>query len=130
MEACAAACSRATVIWDYRSLESFGGRPLAELADRYDLVVIDYPNIGEAVEAECQTFQNSAHVISIGIFFTLMISSLAATLPQTIERGTRGARRRSFFPRLIERPFRRGLHEAFAFDASDDPSAGVVLAGE
>ena len=28
-----------------------------------------------------QTFQNSAQVLSIGIFFTLMIVGLAATLP-------------------------------------------------
>src|SRR6201995_2343397 len=30
------------------------------------------------------TFQNSAQVFSIGIFFTLMISGLAAVLPQTL----------------------------------------------
>ena len=34
-----------------------------------------------------QTFQNSAQVLSIGIFFTLMIIGLAATLPATHERG-------------------------------------------
>ncbi len=53
MQACAAAYRRARVIWAYRSLESFGDQPLAELADRYDLVVIDHPHIGEAVEAGC-----------------------------------------------------------------------------
>ena len=31
-----------------------------------------------------QTFQNSAQVISIGIFFTLMIIGLASTLPGTL----------------------------------------------
>lgn len=31
-----------------------------------------------------QTFQNSAQVFSIGIFFTLMIAGLAATLPATM----------------------------------------------
>jgi MFS family permease len=111
-----------------------------------------------------QTFQNSAQVLSIGIFFTLMIIGLSAKLPSTLAAGltahgvpaatatqvahlppvsvlfaaflgynpiktllgpsvlahvspanrlTLGGR--SFFPRLIEGPFRTGLHEAFAF---------------
>jgi len=34
-----------------------------------------------------QTFQNSAQVLSIGIFFTLMIVGLAATLPEAIHSG-------------------------------------------
>ncbi len=34
-----------------------------------------------------QTFQNSAQVLSIGIFFTLLIVGLAATLPQTMSAG-------------------------------------------
>ncbi|MBV9817102.1 MAG: MFS transporter [Solirubrobacterales bacterium] len=34
-----------------------------------------------------QTFQNSAQVLSIGIFFTLMIAGLAATLPHTMFSG-------------------------------------------
>jgi MFS family permease len=34
-----------------------------------------------------QTFQNSAQVISIGIFFTLMIFGLAATLPDAMRTG-------------------------------------------
>jgi MFS family permease len=34
-----------------------------------------------------QTFQNSAQVISIGIFFTLMIAGLAATLPHAMSTG-------------------------------------------
>jgi MFS family permease len=34
-----------------------------------------------------QTFQNSAQVLSIGIFFTLMIVGLSATLPQTLSAG-------------------------------------------
>jgi MFS family permease len=111
-----------------------------------------------------QTFQNSAQVVSIGVFFTLMIAGLAATLPQAMTTGleahgvpavfaARAAHLppvsilfaaflgynpiqhllgstalahlshvqqtlltgRSFFPKLIEAPFRTGLHEAFAF---------------
>ncbi|MBV8989964.1 MAG: MFS transporter [Solirubrobacterales bacterium] len=34
-----------------------------------------------------QTFQNSAQVVSIGIFFTLMIAGLSATLPQAMSSG-------------------------------------------
>jgi MFS family permease len=34
-----------------------------------------------------QTFQNSAQVFSIGIFFTLMIAGLASTLPTTMATG-------------------------------------------
>jgi len=34
-----------------------------------------------------QTFQNSAQVISIGVFFTLMVAGLAATLPATLSSG-------------------------------------------
>jgi MFS family permease len=34
-----------------------------------------------------QTFQNSAQVISIGIFFTLMIAGLASTLPHAMTSG-------------------------------------------
>ncbi|HUO71126.1 MAG TPA: MFS transporter [Solirubrobacteraceae bacterium] len=34
-----------------------------------------------------QTFQNSAQVISIGIFFTLMVAGLSATLPMTMSSG-------------------------------------------
>jgi hypothetical protein len=34
-----------------------------------------------------QTFQNSAQVLSIGIFFTLMIIGLAATLPHALTTG-------------------------------------------
>jgi hypothetical protein len=34
-----------------------------------------------------QTFQNSAQVLSIGMFFTLMIAGLSATLPETLTSG-------------------------------------------
>jgi hypothetical protein len=111
-----------------------------------------------------QTFQNSAQVLSIGIFFTLMIIGLSSSLPQTLSAGLMAhgvpaatatqvahlppvsvlfaaflgynpvqtllgpdvlnhvshanavaLQGRSFFPNLIEDPFRTGLHEAFAF---------------
>ncbi len=39
------------------------------------------------------TFQNSAQVLSIGIFFTLMIVGLSSTLPGNLLHGTGGPRR-------------------------------------
>jgi len=38
------------VTWDRRSLWAFGEEPIDELASRYDLIVLDHPMIGEAVE--------------------------------------------------------------------------------
>ncbi len=120
------------------------------------------------------TFQNSAQVLSIGIFFTLMIVGLSATLPAALFHGLTAhgvppaaARRaadlppvstlfaaflgyspvehlvgapvlahlsaanrgllngRSFFPSLISKPFKSGLHAAFDFAVL----ACVVAAG-
>ncbi len=34
-----------------------------------------------------QTFQNSAQVVSIGVFFTLMVAGLSSTLPRTMSAG-------------------------------------------
>jgi hypothetical protein len=34
-----------------------------------------------------QTFQNSAQVLSVGVFFTLMVAGLSATLPQALSSG-------------------------------------------
>jgi hypothetical protein len=34
-----------------------------------------------------QTFQNSAQVISVGVFFTLMVAGLSATLPHALRTG-------------------------------------------
>ena len=39
-----------TIEWHTRSLWEFGSAPLEPLAERYDLLVIDHPFIGEAVE--------------------------------------------------------------------------------
>ena len=36
-----------------------------------------------------QTFQNSAQVVSIGVFFTLMIAGLSSNLPQALTSGLR-----------------------------------------
>ena len=33
--------------WDKRSLQAFADRPIDLMADEYDLMVIDYPHVGE-----------------------------------------------------------------------------------
>ena len=121
-----------------------------------------------------QTFQNSAQVISVGVFFTLMVLGLSSGLPSALATGLRAhgisavaARHaaavppisvlfsaflgsnpiqhlvsghalatlsahnhamltgRSFFPRLIAAPFRKGLHETFIFSIA----ACLIAAG-
>lgn len=41
---------RLPVIWSRHSLAGFEARPVRELAEEFDLLVIDHPSIGEAVE--------------------------------------------------------------------------------
>jgi multiple sugar transport system substrate-binding protein len=36
-----------TISWDKRSLQAFADRPIEEMTDEYDLIVIDYPHVGE-----------------------------------------------------------------------------------
>ena len=56
MQACAAAwLPHGTIEWDFRSLEAFGDQPLDEAARGYDLVLIDHPFCGRAVETGCLT---------------------------------------------------------------------------
>jgi multiple sugar transport system substrate-binding protein len=54
MEACTEEWRRqrgAEITWDARSLTAFGDQPLEEIADRYDLLVIDHPFCGRAAAA-------------------------------------------------------------------------------
>ncbi|MGO9955710.1 MAG: extracellular solute-binding protein [Solirubrobacteraceae bacterium] len=56
MRACADAWDRAghgRVEWHARTLEAFGDQPLEEVADRYDLLVIDHPLCGTASRSGC-----------------------------------------------------------------------------
>lgn len=46
-EAYAAAHPGVTIRWEKRSLQAFADRPIEEMADRYDLMVIDHPHVGE-----------------------------------------------------------------------------------
>jgi multiple sugar transport system substrate-binding protein len=49
----AAAEGRPVVAWSKQPLEGFESHPIAELASRFDLLVLDHPHIGEAVAADC-----------------------------------------------------------------------------
>lgn len=37
--------------WEKRSLQAFADRPIGEMAERYDLMVIDHPHVGEAARS-------------------------------------------------------------------------------
>jgi multiple sugar transport system substrate-binding protein len=41
------------LVWERQPLEGFESHPIADLAARYDLVVMDHPHVGEAVAAGC-----------------------------------------------------------------------------
>ena len=36
-----------SIHWDKRPLQAFADRPIEEMTDDYDLIVIDYPHVGE-----------------------------------------------------------------------------------
>jgi multiple sugar transport system substrate-binding protein len=43
----AAAHPGVTITWEKRSLQAFADRPISEMAETYDLMVIDHPHVGE-----------------------------------------------------------------------------------
>lgn len=57
MQACSEAWTREhpdiEIGWDRRSLAAFGDQPLEEVADAYDLVVVDHPFCGVAADTGC-----------------------------------------------------------------------------
>jgi MFS family permease len=59
-----------------------------------------------------QTFQNSAQVLSIGIFFTLLVIGLASTLPSTLSGGLQA----------------HGVSPAIAHHASQTPPISILFA--
>jgi multiple sugar transport system substrate-binding protein len=48
-------CANGTIAidWDKQPLEGFESHPIQDLCARYDLVVLDHPHVGEAVEKGC-----------------------------------------------------------------------------
>lgn len=51
----AAARANGPVRWETHSLEDFESAPVEELCERYDLIVLDHPHLGEAVSSACLT---------------------------------------------------------------------------
>ena len=39
--------NKVAIEWDKRPLQAFADRPIEEMTDDYDLIVIDYPHVGE-----------------------------------------------------------------------------------
>lgn len=39
-----------SIAWEKRSLQAFADRPIEEMADKYDLMVIDHPHVGEVAK--------------------------------------------------------------------------------
>ncbi len=61
-DALAAAAARANagrdrplILWEAQPLEGFESAPIADLAARYDVLVIDHPHLGEAAAEDCLT---------------------------------------------------------------------------
>jgi len=52
LEAFAQSCPQLQVRWDRQSLADFEARPIATLAQRYDLMIIDHPGLGAAIAAQ------------------------------------------------------------------------------
>ena len=40
-----------SISWDRRSLQAFADSPIGEMADRYDIIVIDHPHVGEVARS-------------------------------------------------------------------------------
>jgi multiple sugar transport system substrate-binding protein len=53
IEAAAAVAATMELRWERQSLEGFEAHPIADLAQRYDLIVLDHPHLGDAVAAQC-----------------------------------------------------------------------------
>ncbi|MGN6550153.1 MAG: carbohydrate ABC transporter substrate-binding protein [Pararhizobium sp.] len=48
-----AASAEGPIAWARQPLEGFESHPIADLASRYDLLVLDHPHIGEAIAEDC-----------------------------------------------------------------------------
>ena len=52
----AAAHPGVTITWEKRSLQAFADRPISEMAETYDLMVIDHPHVGEVAKQTGERF--------------------------------------------------------------------------
>ena len=50
-----------SITWDKRPLQAFADRPIEKMTDDYDLIVIDYPHVGEvAAKGVLDNFDKTA----------------------------------------------------------------------
>lgn len=47
------AAAGVTIRWDVQPLEGFESSSIVQIAEEYDLIVLDHPHLGEAVQAQC-----------------------------------------------------------------------------
>ncbi len=70
LAACAALWQARTGVrieWERRSLQDFESFPVAQLAERYDLIVIDHPHVGQITRERCLApLQSAADVALLG----------------------------------------------------------------
>ena len=54
--------------WDKRPLQAFADRPIEEMTDNYDLIVIDYPHVGEIAAKELlENFDKPAYADKLSV---------------------------------------------------------------
>ena len=54
--------------WDKRPLQAFADRPIEEMTDNYDLIVIDYPHVGEIAAKELlENFDKPAYTDKLSV---------------------------------------------------------------
>lgn len=51
--AAAQAADGLTLQWERQPLEGFESHPIEELAEQYDIIVLDHPHVGDAVQSAC-----------------------------------------------------------------------------
>ena len=68
-----------SITWEKRSLQAFADRPVEDMADAYDLMVIDHPHVGEVSRSGLlYALDASAHANELG---TLKAQSVGASHP-------------------------------------------------
>jgi multiple sugar transport system substrate-binding protein len=68
-----------SITWEKRSLQAFADRPIEEMADSYDLMVIDHPHVGEVARSGLlYALDGTAHADELA---TLAAQSVGASHP-------------------------------------------------
>lgn len=78
LEAAMAAEPSPSIHWSRQPLEGFESHPIADLAARYDILVLDHPHIGEAIAEDC--LQPLESVFSAGEIAAWGVSTIGPAL--------------------------------------------------